>query len=353
MSSVRQIAAEAGVSPATVSRILNNDPDVDEGTRARVLGIANRQGYAPKIGRRVNSILGIALPSTLSRDLGSFDGAIVYGASNGCRDEGHRIAIVDLASDKRPSESFTHFASRCGLRALVLRRLPGLDRTLDELARERFPHVVIADRFERPEIAWIDTDSFSPSEQAVRHLLELGHRRIAVGHYARGGADAADRVAGYRKAHEDADIKIDDALVIEMGALLDDGARLVDYALSMPDPPTALYVTHSMPSIGALRRLQQRGVRVPGEFSLVGFDDCDSRVMTHPMLTVVRQDSYDMAYRAVRWLIRSFDEPDGAPMRETVSGMFEVNLTTSIAPDVPIRVLPDGRIAIQERTSDS
>lgn len=352
MSSVRQIASEAGVSPATVSRILNNDPDVDGSTRARVLEIVNKLGYSPRIGRRVNTILGIAIPSTLSRDLGSFDGAIVYGASNGCRDEGYRIAIIDLAAEKRPNESFTHFFSRCGLRAIVLRRLSGLDRMLDELAKEGFPHIVIADRFDRPDVAWIDTDSFTPSVVAVRHLIDMGHRRVAVGHYRRGGADAHDRVRGYHAALQAAGIQPDERLVVDMGALIEDGARVVDYVLSLPDPPTALYITHSMPSLGALRRLQQRGVRVPEEFSLVGFDDCDSRILTHPMLTVVRQDSFDMAYRAARWLIRSFDQPDGELMQETIPGMFEVNQTTSIAPHTPIRVLPDGRIAIRDQAGD-
>mgnify|MGYP001794608577 CR=1 FL=1 len=347
MSSVRQIAAEAGVSPATVSRILNNDPDVDDGTRARVLGIVNRLGYSPRIGRRVNTILGIALPSSLSRDLGAFDGSIVHGASQGCRAEGYRIAIVDLASEKRPNEAFTHFFARIGLRAIVLRRLPGLDRMLDELASEQFPHVVIADRFDRPDIAWIDTDSFTPSVVAVRHLIEMGHKRIAVGHYRRGGADAQERVRGQRRAHEEAGSEVDDRLVVDMGALLEDGARVVDYLLSLPEPPTALYMTHSMPSLGALRRLLQRGIKVPEQFSLVGFDDCDTRVITHPMMTVVRQDSFDMAYRASRWLIRSFDERGGELLQETVPGMFEVSQTTSIAPDTPTRILPDGRIVIR------
>lgn len=347
MSSVRKVAAEAGVSPSTVSRILNNDPDVEQSTRERVLEVANRLGYAPKIGRRVNTILGLALPSDPPRDLGSFDGALVAGASRGCRDEGFRLAIIDISTEKRPNEAYTHFFSRVGVRGILLRRLPHHEELLDALVREGFPHVLIADRSEKPGVAWIDTDSLEPSNAAVRHLIELGHRRIALGRYARGGTDTIDRLEGYRRAHAEAGLEIDERLIIKGGDGIDDGARAVDYAISLPAPPTAFYMTHSMSSLGALRRLLERGVRVPQDISIVGFDDLQSRVYTHPTMTVVRQDSYDMAYRAARWIARTLDQQKPEPLHESIPGIFEVNQTTTLAPDVPIRVLPDGRVEVR------
>ncbi|MEM9064058.1 MAG: LacI family DNA-binding transcriptional regulator [Planctomycetota bacterium] len=348
MASVRQVAAEAGVSPATVSRILNNDPDVDQGTRERVLGIANSLGYTPKIGRRINTVIGIALPSQLPPDLGAFDGALVSGASQAARDEGFRLAIVDLVAEKKPNEAYTQFFNRCGLRAIVLRRLPDLDKILEDLAREKFPHILIADRSDTDGVSWIDTDSKAPSRAAVKHLIDLGHRRIAVGHYRRGGVDTHDRVAGYVEAHEAAGLQVDESLIVDSGFTLEDGESFVNNVLSIPDPPTALYLTHSMSSLGALRRLLQRGVRIPEDVSIVGFDDCISRVYTHPLMSVVRQDTVDMAHRATKWLIRSLTHPDQDPMRESIPGVFDSNETTTLARDVPVRVLPDGRIAVKD-----
>lgn len=351
MASVRKIASEAGVSPATVSRILNNDPDVDPTTRERVLKIANSLGYSPKIGRRVKTIVGIALPTDPPRDLGSFNAALVAGASRGCRDEGFNLAIVDLLTERKPNEAYTQLFARLGIRGIILRRLPALDTLLDELASENYPHVLIADRTDDDRISFIDTDSRTPSRDAVRHLLELGHKRIMLGRYTQGGSDSADRYAGYVEAHEEAGVEIDERLVVDCGDDLDGGARAIDFALSLPQPPTAAFMTHSMSSLGALRRLQERGLRVPEDISLVGLDDCDSRLLTHPRLTTVRQDSYDMAYRAARWLVRTLEAPT-EPFRETIPGLFEVNQSTTIAPDVPTRVLPDGRLVVETAPSD-
>lgn len=345
MASVRKIASEAGVSPATVSRILNNDPDVDQSTRESVLKIANKLGYSPRIGRRVKTIVGIAIPSDPPRDLGSFDGAIVAGASRGCRDEGFNLAIVDLLTERKPKEAYTQLFSRLGMRGIILRRLPELEEILEELAAESYPHVLIADRHDDERMSWIDTDSKTPSREAVRHLIELGHRRIMVGRYSRGGSDTIDRYQGYLEAHEAAGLEPDPRLAVDCGDELDDGARAIDFALSLPNPPTAVYMTHSMSSLGAMRRLLERGLRVPEDVSIVGLDDCESRLITHPRMTCVRQDAYDMAYRASRWLVRELESP-GEPLRETVPGLFEVNQTTTVAPGTPVRALPDGRLVI-------
>ncbi len=346
MASVRKIASEAGVSPATVSRILNNDPDVDPSTRERVVRIANGLGYSPRIGRRVKTIVGLALPSDPPRDLGAFDAALVAGASRGCRDEGFNLAVVDLLTERKPNEAYTQLFSRLGIRGIILRRLPALDTLLAELAEENYPHILVADRSDDERISYIDTDSRTPSREAVRHLIELGHRRIMVGRYTKGGADTVDRYEGYLEAHRDAGLDVDDRLVVDCGDDLEAGARAVDFAFSLPAPPTAVYMTHSMSSIGALRRLQERGLRVPEDVSLVGLDDCESRRLTYPRMTVVRQDSYDMAYRAARWLVRALESPAG-PLREVTTGLFEVNQSTTLAPQVPTRVLPDGRLVVQ------
>ncbi|MEL6795554.1 MAG: LacI family DNA-binding transcriptional regulator [Planctomycetota bacterium] len=345
MASVRTIASEAGVSPATVSRVLNNDPDVEPATRERVLKIANSLGYSPRIGRRVKTIVGIALPSDLPRDLGTFNGSIVAGASRGCRDEGFNLAIVDLLTERKPGEAYTQLFARLGIRGIILRRLPALDTLLAELAEENYPHILIADRVDDPRVSYIDTDSRTPSREAVRHLIELGHSRIMLGRYSQGGCDTTDRYEGYLEAHNDAGIDVDERIVVDCGDDFDAGARAVDFAFSQPTPPTAVYMTHSMSSLGALRRLQERGLRVPQDVSLVGLDDCDSRLLTFPRMTAVRQDSFDMAYRAARWLVRTMESP-AEPFREVVRGIFEVNQTTTLAPDVTTRVLPDGRLVV-------
>lgn len=345
MSSVRKVAAEAGVSPSTVSRIINNEPDVDVRTREHVLRVANKLGYSPKIGRRVTTMIGLMLSRSGARDLGSFEGALVAGASHGAREAGYHVALVDLLSERKPSEAYTHFFARIGVRGVLLRRLPEQESLLEELVRERFPHVLIADRSEMQGVSWIDTDSFSPSIEAVRHLISLGHRRILMGRYPSGGVDTSDRYAGYVRAHELSAVPVDPALTIDCGDQFDDGARAADYAMSLPSPPTAFYMAHSMSSIGAFRRLIERGVKIPQEVSFVGFDDCESRLVTYPKMTAVRQDTFDMAHQAAKWLTGALSG-DPSPLRQSVPGIFEVNQSSTLAPEVRVRVLPDGRLVL-------
>ncbi|MGP1272215.1 MAG: LacI family DNA-binding transcriptional regulator [Phycisphaerales bacterium] len=349
MSSVRKVAAEAGVSPATVSRIFNNDPDVDDRTRARVVAVANRLGYVPKVGRRVTTLLGVALPRDTPEDLGTFYGAVVAGSLRGAQEVGFVPTLLDVSAEQRLGESYTQFFARRGVRGVVLPRLPGLDAIVEDLTREGFPHIIVADRSELPGASWIDTASRAASREAVTHLIELRHTRIAIGSYRAGGTDAQDRLAGYTDALDAHGMPIDPRLVFDCGPELDDGARLVDRALSMASPPTALFITHSMASLGALRRLLDRGVGVPEDVSLIGFDDCRVRDVSHPRMTVVKQDTFAMAQQAALRLARSLEAGVREPIREQFEGEFEVNRTTTVCPGLPTRVLPDGRLVLPDR----
>jgi DNA-binding LacI/PurR family transcriptional regulator len=175
MASVRQIAERAGVSIATVSRVLNNDPAVNPDTRDKVLSAANRWGYVPAIGRRITTYIGFAYTGRRTL-VDSFDTAVLDGVARGADDARLDVVILNLSRDKLPDETYTQFFMRKGVRGVILRTVADTRDVCLKIAEEGFPHVVVSDRFDSSNVNYIDGESKADSVRAVA----LGWAKVAV-----------------------------------------------------------------------------------------------------------------------------------------------------------------------------
>lgn len=344
MASVRQIAKRVGVSVATVSRALNNDPGVNAATRDRVLAVANRAGYAPTMGKRLTTVVALAYPREPVRaDYGAFDNALLTGILRGVAEQRFDVQLVSIQRDKRADEAYTQFFHRKGVRGVILRSFQA-DRTLvRDVAAEGFPAVVVADRFpDDPGVNFIACDSRDDSRRAVAHLIHLGHRRIALAVHNVPDTDHLDRRAGYLEAHDDAGLRADPEMLIEIVASMDGGGAAIGRLLNLPDPPTAVFFTDPLATLGALRRCQELGVAVPQELSVVGFDDSDTRRHTWPPYTAVCQDAEMLGHEASLWLTRTLSGHASAPLRLVRPTFLEINRSTAPPPRHPPRIAPAG-----------
>lgn len=343
MSSVRQIAKIAKVSVATVSRALNNHPDVDPLTRDRVVQAANQSGYAPGIGKRLTTVIGLVYPGEpVKADYGAFDAALLTGILRGVNEQKFDVKLVNLQRDKSPEETYTQFFIRKGLRGVIVRTFESTRGVCAAIAAEGFPSVVVADRFDDPRVNYICSDSRDDSRRAVEHLIQLGHRRIACAVHNVPDTDHRDRRDGYAQALADNRIEADPSLVIEITASFEGGIVAMNRIMGMPKPPTAVYFTDPLATVGAMRRAKELEINIPGDLSIVGFDDSDIRHHTWPPFTAVCQDARMMGETAALWLTRSLlgqAEPRVRTIRPT---MFDVNLSTGRPPRERFRVLPDG-----------
>ncbi len=344
--SVRKLADRLGVSVATVSRALNNHPEVSSRTRARVLAMADETGYMPRIGQRMADVIGLVYPSEPVRSsLGSFEAAILDGILGGVNEHQFDVMIINLQRDMSPDESYTQFFRRKGVRGVIIR---SVDPTLSfyrEIARERFPSVLVADRSDDQNVNYIYSDSRQPSITAVEHLIRLGHRRIGLGLHLLLDSDHRDRRDGYLEALDRHGIEPEPGLIKQVQASVEGGARIVDEFMAMEEPPTALFITDPLTSVGALHECLERGIRVPGDLSLVGFDDSDVRMMTHPRCTVVYQDAVRLGQEAARWLTESLKGHRKGQIREALPGGFANNRTTGVCPTVGSNgVRPNGNV---------
>lgn len=330
MPSVRDIARLVGVSPATVSRAMNNHPTVAADVRQRVIEAVNRAGYVSAVGKR--STDNIAFLYTGASSLGSpYDAAVMQGITDGMDDLDFDLLILSASRALAAGETFTQMFHRKGVRGAVIRTEQRTRHLAESIADEGFPAVVVADRFEHPRVSFIDCDSRATSREAIEHLIVLGHNRIGICLNTLDDTDHRDRFAGYRAALEAAGIGYDERLVYREVARLDGGVQLIRKLRAGREAPTALYVADPLSAVGAINEAQRHGLRVPHDLSIVGFDDGQVRYVTHPRLTAVVQDAQEVGREAVELLDRLINAREGSRRaeRRVLPTRFELHETTA------------------------
>lgn len=328
MSSVRAIAKQAGVSITTVSRVLNNGPSVNARTRERVLKVANRFGYVPNVGKRVTTYIALCYTRDVTIS-DPFDATVIGGITRGIDEYKFDLVILNLQRDKKPDESYTQFFRRKGVRGALIRTVADTRQVCAEIAEEGFPHVVISDRFEQPNVNYIDCDSRPDTKRAIEYLLSLGHKRVGFSMHNTQDRDHLDRLEGYKSALLEHDLPFDEQLIFRHPYTTEGGAAAMNMAISMRPRPTAIFFADPMTAVGAVKRAHELGVRVPEDLSIVGFDDTDARHAVHPTLTAVCQDAKRLGYEAALWLTRYLNQNSSPELRRTIPTFFEVNQSTA------------------------
>ncbi|MFG0250768.1 MAG: LacI family DNA-binding transcriptional regulator [Phycisphaeraceae bacterium JB051] len=326
MSSVREIAKRAGVSITTVSRVLNNHPKVNLEMRDRVLAEVNRMRYAAAAGRPevVNLGLVYIAESSASFMLNSpFDMALLQGMASEMNQRNYNLLILDAGHDIKPGETFTQMFHRRGIRAAVIRG-GSRDRHLcAQIAAEGFPSVVIAERFgdsgDEAKVSFVRSDSRETSLQGVRHLISQGHRRIAICLNWNSDDDHTDRYESYVQALDEAGIELDQRMVIRLPADRRSGGQLIHRLQSINPFPTAVFITDPQMAIGALHEALNLGIRVPEQFSILGFDDAELRLDTFPSMAAVCQDARQVGAVAAQAALELLANPDAPPQRHVLN----------------------------------
>jgi DNA-binding LacI/PurR family transcriptional regulator len=290
------IASEAGVSVSSVSKVLNGRSDVAAGTRVRVARLLRQHGYqvASQIGFGVVDLLIGSLHSPWAEEL-------IRGAVEAA-EEANVSVIVTTVTSQSEFAGWLDRASRRGTGgALCVLHLPG-SRELRRLAAARIPLVVIDPPEEPgPGVRSVGATNWLGGLLATRHLIELGHERIAVIGQDRLWSGLA-RLAGFRAAMLEAGLGVDDCLVRHGVFNLNAGREQARQLLSLREPPTAIVAGNDAQAFGVLQVLAERGMRAPADVSVVGFDDVPVAAWATPALTTIRQPLAAMSAAAFRML---------------------------------------------------
>jgi LacI family transcriptional regulator len=342
MGSIRQVAKEAGVSIATVSRVLNGHKSVKPALRRQVFSAAERCHYVTGGGRRVTDLVALVYAGPFTPG-GPYDSACFEGMIEAMRESPLDMVVLDITRDKMEYETYRQFFARKGVCGAVVRCTAADRARVAEMGAEGFPLVTLGDHFGESPYPSIYADSAVASVEAVEHLISLGHARIAFAACLRDDGDHLDRFAAYVRAMERADLA-DDELVFRIPPHRVDGAQLLRRLMSLPSPPTAIYAADPHIAVGLINEAHVMGVKVPDQLSIVGFDDVDTRHSVFPRMTAVCQDSRMLgreAFEALVTLIDSSSKP-----RDAFGGQkawLEIHGTTAPPPKEVVRVLGPAR----------
>lgn len=341
MTNIRRIAEKAGVSIATVSRVVNGSAAVAPDLRDRVLKAVNRFGYTPTVGRRASTSIGLVYTGPFS--VGSpYDMACIAGIVSALEESEFDLSMVHLRRDKRANENYSQFFFRKGIRGAILRSTSADRDIVCGIAEEGFPSVVLGDHFDDPRPVFVYNESRKASREGLEHLVSLGHQRIAFAVNDIEDGDHLDRLEAYRETLRDHGI-YDPSLEFRVPAHQLDGAQLIRKMMSLVSPPTAVYFADPFIAEGAIKETHRIGLEIPGEFSILGFDDADARHTVFPAMTAICQDARLLGRLAFEVLVRHCAEKP--TQRKAVvpgSAWLEINHTTGRAPNRAVRVLPNG-----------
>jgi LacI family transcriptional regulator len=301
------IAAAAGVSVATVSKVLNGREDVAADTRALIEELLRRHAYVPPSARRSAGV-GTTVELIVHGGFGAYATQVIEGVVGAGGEMGASIVISQVDDTHLPAGSARDWARRLassGRTGVIVVTGALTSDHVDALALTGIPLVVLDPMsLPRVEVTSIGSTNFAGGMAATQHLLGLGHRRIGyVGGPPGSGCNQA-RLHGYRAALESAGLPADPALVHNEHFNYDVGLRAGAKLLDRPDRPTAVVGGSDTVALGIVEAARLRGLRVPGDLSVTGFDDTELARMASPPLTVVRQPLREMGRVALKTVLQ-------------------------------------------------
>lgn len=308
---IYEIAAAAGVSIATISRVLNNRSNVSPDTRRTVLECMHRLGYIPTRGSIDRPpVIGVLLEYS-SPTLTAYVAEVVGGISYFSDRNGLSLEILSLDQPRIRERGLTRYLREAGIDGAIVLLSNDKSDYIRHLEEERFPCIVMNNRVGEV-VRFVDVDNAAGAEMALSHLTGLGHTRIAFIGGALANESLRTRFAVFRRWLESSKAEPADAYArIEPAAAgtnhLQEGYDKTRRLLEMSVPFTAIFCASDELAFGSMRALLDAGLRIPADVSVVGFDDCEMAAYVQPGLTTVRQPLRDMGTKAARVLVEMIE----------------------------------------------
>jgi LacI family transcriptional regulator len=337
MATVHDVARRAGVSTSTVSHVVNNTRFVSDELRERVLTAMRELDYTPNAAARMLILKRSHTIGLIVSDIRNpFFASVARGVEDVAQEQGYTVVLCN--SDEN-AERETACLSALETRAVdgVLLASAGVaDAHLSRLVRAGYP-IVLVDR-DLPELGApaVLLDNEGAAYTAVTHLISCGHRRIAMLSGRAAISTTTERVAGYRRALREAGIDVDDRLVVSGASTSEGGAIATNSVLDLEEPPSAIFSGNNLMTIGALQAIANRGLVVPDDIALLGFDDFPFPWSDafRPHLTTIAQPTYELGRRAAELLVhRLKSSPSRTAERVVLEGQLVVRESSGVVLD--------------------
>lgn len=336
-STLKDVAAVAGVSIKTVSNVVNGYTFVSEGTRQRVQQIIAELDYVPNVGARNlrrgrTGYVTLAVPELTNPYFAELCGLVLEAA-----DHHQWTVLIDQTNGIREREiAAINAAQRSFVDGVILSPIGLQPADLNDTVTG-VPVVLLGERIRDSPIDHVAIDNVRAATTATRHLIDIGRRRIAaVGDQPGQNGTAALRLAGYRGALAACGLEQDEDLVVPASSYhRADGAAAAYRLLDQPRPPDAIFCFNDLLAIGAMRAITDRGLRIPQDIAVMGFDDIDESHYASPRLSSVAPDKAAIAANAITLIQQRLDIGNHTPAAQDVEVPFAVNVRESTAGPAP------------------
>lgn len=315
MPNISDVARRAKVSRTTVSRVLNGKDDVNEETRRRVLEAIKELNYRPSalarsLVKQKTDTIGVILSDITD----PFFSRIIQGAEDVAYKFGYGIVYASMRWDPEIKHNYVSFLRNGRVDGLIMMgHTVGNEDYVREMVEDKFPLVLVEYWIENLKANFISIDNKGGGYLATRHLLGLGHRRIAhvAGH--KNAQVSQERLAGYRQALEEAGKLYDESMVVYSDFTTEGAIPVAKKLLSLPERPTAIFAANDLMAYGVIHAARELGLRVPQDLAVVGYDDIELASLVTPPLTTIHQPRYEIGSMAAWSLIQQIENKEMQP----------------------------------------
>lgn len=313
MATIKDIAKMAGVSVTTVSKVINNYPDISQKTREKVNKIIEQENYHPNaIARSLSTnkshSIGIFFTDHFNSGLRHpFFRDIIYGIERTFFQKGYDLIL--FANQWGERFSYTEKCKNRNVDGAILMGMPRTDPYLDKLINSNIPTVFVDLDLIGKNASYVISDNITGARKAVNYLYEIGHRKIGMIMGHRVTKPAQDRLIGFQNEIDELNLTYNPKWIVGTEFGENGGYLAMKELLKLEDRPTAIFCQGDEIAIGAMKAIEEKGYNVPDDFSLIGFDDIEiSRYIT-PGLTTIRQDKLTMGRKAAELLLEIINNP--------------------------------------------
>lgn len=323
---IRDVAKLANVAPSTVSRVIADHPRISGATKKRVRKAMAELGYHPNYNARslVNKstqTIGVVMPSSGNKVFQNpFFPEVIRGISTKAHEDQYGLYLTTGSNEQEIFDGVVGMIQGGRVDGIVLLYSRVNDRIFDFLQENSLPFVVIGKPFKQAEqITHIDNDNFTAASELTEYLIRLNHDRIG---FVGGNLDlvvTVDRLSGYKKAISNAELPTEDHYIVHEEFLKEGGSEAIKELMTLESPPTGLVVTDDLMALGILNTLNEMGIKVPDDISVVSFNNLLLAEISTPSLTSMEIHIFQLGYEAVDALIEKFKNPKTKAKRITVN----------------------------------
>lgn len=322
---IKDVAKIANVTPSTVSRVIANNPRISEKTKRKVRKVMEELGYHPNFKARSlasgsTQTIGLVMPNSTDKVFQNpFFPEVIRGISKTAHSMEYALHISTGETEEEIFEGVVRMVQSGRVDGVILLYSRINDKVMTFLVEKDFPFTIIGKPYNNIDrISHVDNDNFSASKEVTEYLLRLGHRRIG---FVAGSIKlmvTLDRQRGYETALIDSEISVNKDYIVHEEFLREGGQEAISELLSLKEPPTALVVADDLMAFGMLNTLDEIGLCVPDDISIVSFNNLLLSEVSRPPLTSVDVNIYNLGLQAAKCLIEKIKQPDEPAKRITI-----------------------------------